>query len=390
MLLSILGLASAVVITLNDADLHFRRGELSHAQFGAILAARAAMLANDAQGMHAKLAEYRRLTDIESRLPADNPWEQARERSVASDLERAVPHLAENEGRANIDRVIAYTVTRESTEARYEQQEMRELRARARWLTAALTVAAFGSAILGGVGLLARNRGLAAEVARRTADLSAIDASRRLFFAKASHELRTPITVMRMEAELALSTPGAADDALRQVMAQADFVEHRIAELLALARADDGQLRLNFTRSNIGDIASDAIGAVRRYADSHGVTLRFDQKEAATLLADGRWLTQSIVAVLDNAIKFSDEDGEVDIRVVEASITVTDNGIGLLPDAMPRIFDAFYQTDESAKGGSGLGLALARWVVEQHGGTITAQNLDQGGCCVRIDLPFQT
>jgi signal transduction histidine kinase len=389
LLLSILGLAAAVVITMDDADTHFQRGELSQAQFGAILAARTAMLANDERATRVGLSEYRRLTDIESMLPAEDERAQARERDVAGELEKLLPHMAQAQARAKIDSVVSFTVNRENAEARYDQQEMRELRTRARWLTAALTIMAVASGVLGGVGLLLKNRRLSSEVARRTADLSAIDASRRLFFAKTSHELRTPITVMRMEAEFALSTPGAEEDALRQVMAQADFVEHRIAELLALARADDGQLQLSFLPCDLGEIAVDAVSAVQRYAESHAVTLRLEQQAPVRLIADRRWLAQAIVAVLDNAIKFSSENSEVEVRVANASVTITDSGIGLLPDHIPRIFDAFYQTDASSNGGSGLGLALARWVVEQHGGTIAAQNLNEGGCRIILNLPGQ-
>ncbi|CAM3165919.1 hypothetical protein SPAN111604_07885 [Sphingomonas antarctica] len=181
LLLAILGLAAAVVMTMDNADTHFRRGELSQAQFGAILAARTAMLANDERATRAGLIEYRRLTDIESRLPAENEREQARERDVASELEQLVPHMAQPQARANIDSVVAFTVKRESAEAQYEQAEMRALRVRARWLTAALTVLAIGSAVLGGFGLLLKNRHLTSEVARRHDESNARNAAREMF-----------------------------------------------------------------------------------------------------------------------------------------------------------------------------------------------------------------
>jgi signal transduction histidine kinase len=387
LLFAIVGLASAVIITMQDADDHFRRGELSQQQFGSILAARTAMLANDAVETRAELRRYRRLTQIESNLPGDDEREQARERDVAAELEILIPQLHLPAARAKIDEVIAFTVRREGAEAGYEREEMRKLRERAGWLTAALTVLALGSAILGGYGLSSSNRRLSAEVARRTRELTAIDASRRLFFAKASHELSTPITVIRMEAELALTSPHAGSDVLQQIIAHADLVDHRIAELLALARAEDGRLSLSFAPERLDEIAKTAIGEVSRYATTHGVELLLEVHEPAIVSADRRWLAQALIAVLDNAIKFSDEGGYVHVCVDRTTVTVTDGGVGLLPEAIPMIFDAFYQGETGDKAGSGLGLALARWVVEQHGGAMTAANREGGGCCIGFDLP---
>jgi signal transduction histidine kinase len=108
-------------------------------------------------------------------------------------------------------------------------------------------------------------------------------------------------------------------------------------------------------------------------------------------LGDARWLQQALVAVLDNAIKFSPAGGTVSLRVTMdggAAIAIRDEGSGIAAAELPRIFDAYYQTEAGReRGGTGLGLALARWVIERHGGSIRAENEPKGGCVMTIILP---
>jgi signal transduction histidine kinase len=236
-------------------------------------------------------------------------------------------------------------------------------------------------------------------VRARTARIEAVDASRRLFFAKASHELRTPVAAMRSAAEVALdqrdAKAAALRDALEQVAAQAGFLTHRIDELLALASADDGRLALADARFDLGAVVAGAVTAARGYAASVDVAIDLTAPQGALpMRGDARWLGQAFLAVIDNGLKFAPMGSALAVDVVAdsglARIGVRDHGPGVMESELPRIFDAYYQAQEGRqRGGSGLGLALARWVVERHGGTVTAANEAGGGCIIRFALPLQ-
>ena len=110
--------------------------------------------------------------------------------------------------------------------------------------------------------------------------------------------------------------------------------------------------------------------------------------------ADARWLEQALLAVIDNGLKFSDPDGVLALALAvtadEAVVTIADDGPGILPTELPRVFDAYYQAEAGrARGGTGLGLALARWVAEQHGGRIYAENGAAGSARIVLTLPVE-
>ena len=290
-----------------------------------------------------------------------------------------------------------------------EQREAREVdQARARLvglhgratvlatLLAALVLACAGA----GAWLLAkRNRQLRDEVMARTRQVEAVDASRRLFFAKTSHELRTPVQAIRAQAEIALADPGLPAAELREtldhVLAGTVSLGHRIDELLGLASADNGQLQLRREATDLAEVIATALDECAALARSVECTLAFDAPDQPVpLRADARWLRQALIAVIENGLKFSPMGGQLGISLSltgdRATIIVTDHGPGVVESDLPRIFDAFYQAEAGrSRGGNGLGLALARWVVEQHGGAIRAANLVAGGCAVTIVLPLE-
>ncbi|KQU46977.1 hypothetical protein ASG67_15075 [Sphingomonas sp. Leaf339] len=388
-------IATLAVLFLHTADRGatlFDRAALSQAQFGDVLAIHAAAQAGDAPAVAAALARYRADIAAESWLIGGGGQHDERiDAAAMAALAGAQPPRLEA-----LSRLVAAATARERAEADGTARQMAALRSRSRGFALLLAACAALSALVGAAGLRLANRRLERAVADRTARLVGVDASRRLFFAKVSHELRTPVTVMRGEAEVALATgprdAAALGLALREVVMQSEQLDRRIGELLALSQANDGRLALDDAPFDLGKIVAGAVARTHRHAASHGVRLAAAPTSHVSIRGDARWLEQALVAVIDNAIKFSGEGDVVDVSLkghgATAEIHIADRGCGSLPEALPRLFDAYYQTDEGrARGGSGLGLALVRWVAERHGGTARAAVRDGGGCIVTLVLP---
>lgn len=252
--------------------------------------------------------------------------------------------------------------------------------------------------------LQAANERLEATVAERTRDLeaktrqlAAIDRSRRLFFAKVGHELRTPVTVLRGEAEVALRNARAGVPVLREALthirAHGEAMQRRLEDLLALAHSEEGRISLHPAPFDLAAMLRGAIDMASAFAQSSGVALTSEGDEAACRMSgDESWLRQALLALVDNAVKFSPEGGTVRVWLHQASDTlvlgVADEGPGAPEESLAKLFDPYFQGDEGARrGGSGLGLAVARWIAEQHGGTIRAFNRAEGGLAVELRLP---
>lgn len=250
--------------------------------------------------------------------------------------------------------------------------------------------------------IAAASRHLEAQVAERTtalADrnerLAAIDANRRLFFAQVGHELRTPVTVMMGEAEVALrdvaTPPDALRDALGHVVANGQFVQRRLEDLLALASAEDGRLMIASVPIDVAAVMRDVARQAGPFARSSGSEIALTgSAQALRLRGDASWLHQALLALIDNAVKHGG-GGRIDLTLAReagrATLTVADDGPGVSEADLPHLFDTHYRATDR-RGGSGLGLAVARWVAEAHRGTIGAANRVGGGLAVRIDLPL--
>lgn len=254
---------------------------------------------------------------------------------------------------------------------------------------------------------LARHaEGLEAEVAERTREIEAsrerlaeIDRTRKSFFSKVSHELRTPATVIRGEAEVALRDPNApAEDlreALEHVAANSAFLQRRLDDLLALARAEDGRIALRREPIRLNRLLSEVVALAEPYTRSSGLVLLDEGLEQPDLVIEGdaSWLQQAVLALVDNAAKFAAGGPAVrlSLRAEDgaATIGVADGGPGVDPEALPFLFESFYRApDAGGKGGAGVGLSVTRWVVEQHGGEVTARNVDGQGLLIELRLPL--
>jgi signal transduction histidine kinase len=399
LILSIIGLAAAFVIDMNRARHDFDRVAISEGQLATVARIEAALNRGDQSSLGILLREYRRSIRLET-SQLDRAGEADAQAVEAARADQLLALAAQPDGIVRnqaIRRLVAMISDGEQIEAAEIALRMERLRQRTTFLAFSLTGLALISALLGAIGLIAANRRLSGDVAARTQELATIERSRRLFFAKVSHELRTPVTVMRGEAEVALSDPGGRieplRDALDRVVANAEFLEHRIEELLSLARAENGELQLDMQTLDLGRIVEGARQATAAYARSLDVALDYAAPDLPLMVrGDARWLQQALVAMLDNGVKFSPIGGKVSLAMrgdeSGATISIGDQGAGIPAGELPRIFDAYYQTETGReRGGTGLGLALARWIIERHGGSIGAGNAPTGGCVMTIVLP---
>lgn len=394
------GLLAAFLFSLASASRHFDRAAAAQAQMAAVARIEAIAAAGfPRRQLVAALRDYGSSIARETTLLPPGSREQAAQRAEAMEARRLAALALTSADRGAMRGMVARIAARERAEVAQVEDALRGLRRRTSWLAILLAAGSLAAAALGAFLLLRANRDLGREVDARTAELQAVDRSRRLFFAKASHELRTPVTVMRGEAEVTLSDPHASVADLRQslahVAANADFLGRRIEELLGLSKADDGQLALSIQPVSLTQLVRASVEGAQGYARSADVRIDLSAPGAPLRLSgDGRWLGQALLAVIDNGVKFSPQNAALHVALTaqgdRAAIAVTDHGPGMLAEELPRIFDAYYQTEEGRmRGGTGLGLALARWVVEQHGGTIMAANDPAGGCQIRIELPLE-
>jgi signal transduction histidine kinase len=218
----------------------------------------------------------------------------------------------------------------------------------------------------------------------------------RRFIADAAHELRTPVAVLRSRADVTLQRerdPAAYVDALTAVGLEAERMGRIVNDLLTLARADAGERAVNPQRLYVDDVALDAVTSVRVLAEQRGVTLAVNEFEEAPAVVDPSLLRQLLVILLDNAVKFTPIGGQVSLSVSRAdgraTVTVADTGVGIPPNELPRIYDRFYRGGDARQraDGAGLGLSIAKWIVDAHGSSLTVVSEPGRGTTVTVRFP---
>jgi signal transduction histidine kinase len=238
-------------------------------------------------------------------------------------------------------------------------------------------------------------------VAERTAALEAvnarlarIDEDRRRFFADVSHELRTPLTVILAEAELAaaICPPGSAQS-LTTIRARATRLNRRIEDLLRIARSDSGQLELDPRQADLSAILDAALDDMRPLLTRARFTVRRPRVGTAPVEVDPDWLRQILGGIIGNAVKHAGTGATLFLTSGTANgqsyCEITDDGPGLPPESRADVATRFANGAAPGPGSFGIGLALARWVTEAHGGslTLTSPVADGRGFSARIMLP---
>ncbi len=218
----------------------------------------------------------------------------------------------------------------------------------------------------------------------------------RRFMADAAHELRTPISILRTRAEVALQQPRDAENyvsALRGVEAEARRLGGIVDSLLVLARADTGERQIDKERIFLDDLAIDAAGAAQIVARQKNVLVTVDEFEEAPIEGDPTLIRQLIMIVLDNAVKFTDAGGQVHVLVSmhegAPTFVVEDTGIGIQQEELSRVFQRFFrgETARSRTNGAGLGLSIASWIAREHGAEISLTSKLGKGTRVIVTFP---
>ncbi len=228
------------------------------------------------------------------------------------------------------------------------------------------------------------------------ARLEAAFAHQARFTSDASHELRTPVSVILSQTQSALSRERASDEyrqALEACQRAAQRMRLLTESLLELARLDAGQELMKRERFDLARVTRDCVEMLRPLAAERRIEIRYELPETPCA-GDAERIAQVATNLLTNAIQFNREGGEVRVSARAengtAQLTVTDNGQGIPADDLPHIFERFYRVEKSRsrkQGHSGLGLAISKAIVDAHGGSIEVMSEGSGGSSFTVKLP---
>ena len=232
---------------------------------------------------------------------------------------------------------------------------------------------------------LRESRSLARAFNSMAERLEVNDRQRRDMLADVTHELRTPLTVIRGEVEGMLDGIYPADEArLKSVLEETQLLSRLVDDLRTFSLAEAGALQLKREPTDVAALVRETVTAFRSAADAKGVRIELSVTESPSLEIDPERIREVISNLITNALRYSPSGGAVRVAYDGRSISVTDSGSGIPPEALPHVFDRFYKSNDS--GGMGLGLSIAKYLVEAHGGTIRAENGSGGGTRISFTL----
>lgn len=220
----------------------------------------------------------------------------------------------------------------------------------------------------------------------------------RAFTLNASHELKTPLAVLHGEIETALNDPATTPPQRESFASQLDEIQRlsQIVEgLTFLAKADAGEANLKREPVQLDELVRDSFADAQILAQSRNIAVALSRCDAVKVSGDRHRLRQLLLNLTDNAIKYNQPDGRLDMVLVRhkdrAELVVANTGLGIPPDRLPLVFDRFYRGDEShntAVEGCGLGLSISQWIVHAHGGEISITSTG-GKTIVKVAIPLQ-
>jgi signal transduction histidine kinase len=218
----------------------------------------------------------------------------------------------------------------------------------------------------------------------------------RQFAADASHELRTPLAIIRATVDDLRAAPGSADPDVRagldDIVAETEHLSALVADLLVLARVDSSAIEIEKADVDLAAIAGSAVDGLRAVAQDRDVRLTFDGT-GGPMVGDAVRLRQLVTILVENGIRHTPGGGTVATAVAADNgavmLRVEDDGPGIPPDQIDRVFDRFWRGTSPQSHGTGLGLAIAAWIVTRHGGSIQAGNRERAGARFVVRLPVR-
>jgi heavy metal sensor kinase len=219
------------------------------------------------------------------------------------------------------------------------------------------------------------------------------------FTADASHELRTPVAVMRTRAELSLRkarSPEEYRDVIAEVLSELEKTSGLIEQLMFLARADSGAETLHFSPTNVSEVLREACHQGSALAEAKQIGFQEQiSSDSMWIRGDASSLRRLFLILIDNAVKYTPANGQVEVSLQRnngyAIAQVRDTGIGIAENDLSNVFERFYRADKARTrelGGVGLGLSIGRWITEVHSGTIEVQSAPGRGSVFQIRLPI--
>ena len=221
------------------------------------------------------------------------------------------------------------------------------------------------------------------------------DQQRRAMLADVSHELRTPLTIIQGNVEAVLDGIYPADETrLKSILEETQILSRLVEDLRTLALAESGALQLKRESTDLTALLRETVSAFQSQADAAGVTMELALKDKSLMLEiDPERIRQVLTNLISNALRYSPRGSSIKIDLGESGsgaeervrVSVQDSGPGIAPEDLPHIFDRFYKSRDSR--GMGLGLSIAKFIVEAHGGGIAAESSEGKGTTISFSLP---
>ncbi len=217
------------------------------------------------------------------------------------------------------------------------------------------------------------------------------------FVSDASHELRTPLAVIQSKTDVLFLSPFATIEEkaidISTISKECRRLSKLVANLLLLARSDSNQIEMDKKEFALDELVTEVVDPYTEIAAYQEKKMTLEIESKVSFIGDKERIHQMVVILLDNAMKYTDVGGTIQVACMQTSSSITfqvkDNGIGIKEDDIPKLFDRFYQGDKARtkSEGAGLGLSIANWIVEKHYGEIRVESRFNEGTCFEVILP---